>query len=122
MNTAKYKPSDIEEMEEIEAGEVEDDAGLKHQKLQQQVEKVMALVLDQKGERQHLKVPTTPVLASKMLSKSMKHAPVKQTQEQEKEVYGWVFVGCGQKEGYDVMTKLGEGMFGYVIHLFKEQY
>ena len=121
MNTAKYKPSDIEEMEEIEAWEVEDDAGLKHQKLQQQVEKVMALVLDQKGERQHLKVPATPMLALKTSSKSMLCTPVKQTWEQEKEVYGWVFMGCRQKEDYDVMTKLGEEAFRYMIHLIKEQ-
>ena len=33
--------------------------------------------------------------------------------EQEKEVYRWVFVGCGRKEDYDIMTKLGDGMFGY---------
>ena len=110
-------------MEEIEAGEVDDDAGLKHQKPQQQLaEKVTAAVLDQKGERQHLKVPATPMLVSKTSSKSTKRAPVKRTREQEKEAYGRVFVGCGRKEDYDVMTKLGEGTFGYVIHLIKEQY
>ena len=28
-------------------------------------------------------------------------------------MYRWVFVGCGRKEDYDIMTKLGDGTFGY---------
>lgn len=38
--------------------------------------------------------------------------PVKRTREEEKEVYQRAFIGCGQKDDYEVMTKLGEGTFG----------
>ena len=41
-------------------------------------------------------------------------APVKRTREQEKVAYQRFFVGCRNREDYDVMTKLGEGTFGYV--------
>ena len=41
--------------------------------------------------------------------------PVKWTREQEKSAYGRVFIGCGKKDDYDVMTKLGEGTFGCVL-------
>ena len=88
-------------MEEVEAGEVEDDAGLKHrkpQRQQQQAEKATATVLDSMSGKQHLKDPATPMLASKTVPKGTKRAPVKRTREQEKEAYGRVFVGCGRKE------------------------
>ena len=58
MNLPTNPTKDVEEMEEVGAGEVNDDSRLKHQKPQeQQAERVTAVVLDQKGERQHLKVP-----------------------------------------------------------------
>lgn len=44
-----------------------------------------------------------------------RHAPVRRTREQEKAAYQRVFVGCGSRDDYDVMTKLGEGTFGYVF-------
>ncbi|KAI0053123.1 Pkinase-domain-containing protein [Auriscalpium vulgare] len=36
------------------------------------------------------------------------------TREEEKEVYGHIFVGSGLKSDYDATTKLGEGTFGEV--------
>ena len=74
LNLQTNPTKDVEEMEETEAWEVDDDAGLKHRKPRQQAEKVTAPVLDQKGERQHLKVPGTPMLASKTSSKSKRSA------------------------------------------------
>lgn len=38
--------------------------------------------------------------------------PVRRTREDEKVAYGRVFIGCGQRDDYDIMTKLGEGTFG----------
>ncbi|TDL21991.1 Pkinase-domain-containing protein [Rickenella mellea] len=39
---------------------------------------------------------------------------VKRTREEEKKAYGRVFAGCGQKDDYNILTKLGEGTFGEV--------
>ena len=36
------------------------------------------------------------------------------TREQERAVYGQVFVGSGRLSEYDVKNKLGEGTFGLV--------
>ena len=47
-----------------------------------------------------------------------KRKPVKRTREQEKEAYGRIFLGCGQKDDYDITTKLGEGTFGFVHFKF----
>lgn len=49
---------------------------------------------------------TTPLVIKKM------RTPVRRTREDEKAAYGRVFVGCGQRDDYDIMTKLGEGTFG----------
>ncbi|KAL5521803.1 BUR1 [Sanghuangporus sanghuang] len=43
-----------------------------------------------------------------------KRVPVKRTREQEKTAYQRIFIGCGNRDDYDVMTKLGEGTFGEV--------
>ncbi|THH02956.1 hypothetical protein EW145_g6661 [Phellinidium pouzarii] len=43
-----------------------------------------------------------------------KRMPVKRTREEEKSAYRRVFVGCGRRDDYDIMTKLGEGTFGEV--------
>ena len=53
--------------------------------------------------------PTTTMATS--AEKSTKNGkrmrtPVKRTREQEKSAYGRVFIGCGKKDDYDVMTKL----------------
>lgn len=42
--------------------------------------------------------------------------PVHRSREQELEAYGHMFVGCGQQSDYAVLTKLGEGTFGYVLN------
>lgn len=46
-----------------------------------------------------------------------RRVPAKRTREQEKAAYQRIFVGCGSREDYDVMTKLGEGTFGHVSSL-----
>ena len=40
---------------------------------------------------------------------------MKWTQEQEKLAYECVFIGCGKKDNYDVMTKLGGGTLGCIL-------
>lgn len=41
--------------------------------------------------------------------------PLRRTREEEYKAYGRTFVGSGQQDDYDAMTKLGEGTFGYVV-------
>lgn len=41
--------------------------------------------------------------------------PLRRTREEECKAYGRTFVGSGQQDDYDAMTKLGEGTFGYVL-------
>lgn len=43
-----------------------------------------------------------------------KRPPIKRTREQEKAAYQRIFAGCGERDDYDVTTKLGEGTFGLV--------
>jgi serine/threonine-protein kinase BUR1 len=43
--------------------------------------------------------------------------PLHRSREDEYKAYGRTFVGSGQQDDYDTMTKLGEGTFGYVILL-----
>lgn len=40
---------------------------------------------------------------------------LRRTREEELKAYGRTFVGSGQQEDYDAMTKLGEGTFGHVL-------
>jgi len=64
------------------------------------------------------KVPPKPVLLH-----VKKRVPVKRTREEEREAYGRVFLGCGQRDDYDMLSKLGEGTFGEVhkaIHRTKK--
>lgn len=48
-----------------------------------------------------------------------KRIPVKRSREDEKLAYRRMFLGCGQQNDYDIMTKLGEGTFGSVPDLYK---
>lgn len=41
-----------------------------------------------------------------------KREVIRRSAEEEKEVYGRTFVGCGSQSDYSVTTKLGEGTFG----------
>lgn len=41
--------------------------------------------------------------------------PLRRTREEEHKAYGRTFVGSGQQDDYDAMTKLGEGTFGRVL-------
>jgi len=41
-----------------------------------------------------------------------KREVIRRSAEEEKEVYGRTFVGCGNQSDYSVTTKLGEGTFG----------
>jgi len=41
--------------------------------------------------------------------------PLRRTREEEYKAYSRTFVGSGQQDDYDAMTKLGEGTFGHVI-------
>ena len=41
--------------------------------------------------------------------------PLRRTREEEYKAYGRTFVGSGQQDDYDAMTKLGEGTFGHVL-------
>jgi hypothetical protein len=43
--------------------------------------------------------------------------PLRRTREEEYKAFGRNFVGSGQQDDYDAMTKLGEGTFGYVLLL-----
>lgn len=43
--------------------------------------------------------------------------PLRRSREEEYKAYGRTFVGSGQHDDYDAMTKLGEGTFGYVLFL-----
>lgn len=49
--------------------------------------------------------------------KEEKREVLRRTREQEKEAYGRIFLGCGQREDYELATKLGEGTFGYVSEI-----
>ncbi|KAI9511619.1 Pkinase-domain-containing protein [Russula earlei] len=52
---------------------------------------------------QHPRQPSKPIRPS-----------VRRTREEEYKAYGRIFVGSGQQDDYDAMTKLGEGTFGEV--------
>lgn len=41
--------------------------------------------------------------------------PLRRSREEEYKAYGRTFVGSGQHDDYDAMTKLGEGTFGRVL-------
>src|SRR6266702_1715243 len=41
--------------------------------------------------------------------------PLRRSREEEYKAYGRTFVGSGQHDDYDAMTKLGEGTFGHVF-------
>lgn len=43
--------------------------------------------------------------------------PLRRAREEEYKAYGRTFVGSGQHDDYDAMTKLGEGTFGHVLFL-----
>jgi hypothetical protein len=43
--------------------------------------------------------------------------PLRRTREDEYKAYGRTFIGSGQHDDYDAMTKLGEGTFGHVLFL-----
>ena len=43
--------------------------------------------------------------------------PLRRTREEEYKAYGHTFIGSGQHDDYDAMTKLGEGTFGHVLIL-----
>ena len=43
--------------------------------------------------------------------------PLRRSREEEYKAYGRTFVGSGQHDDYDAMTKLGEGTFGHVLFL-----
>lgn len=43
--------------------------------------------------------------------------PLRRSREEEYKAYGRTFVGSGQHDDYDTMTKLGEGTFGCVFFL-----
>ena len=61
--------------------------------------------------------PSKPEVPPPLIKK--KRIPVKRSREEEKEVYQRVFVGCGKRSDYDIMTKLGEGTFGCVVNIFQ---
>lgn len=44
-------------------------------------------------------------------------SPLRRTREEEYKAYGRTFIGSGQHDDYDAMTKLGEGTFGHVLFL-----
>lgn len=54
---------------------------------------------------------------TKVFVQRTRRKPVQRSREEEHRVYGHIFEGCGKQEDYDVITKLGEGTFGYVILL-----
>ena len=62
--------------------------------------------------------PTTPTAKEMSSVVSKKRELVKRSREEEKAAYGRIFIGCSQKDNYDMMTKLGEGTFGYDVILF----
>jgi hypothetical protein len=43
---------------------------------------------------------------------------VTRSRKEEAEAYGRTFTGCGIQSDYEVMSKLGEGTFGYVLETF----
>jgi serine/threonine-protein kinase BUR1 len=51
----------------------------------------------------------------KKVAPSKRKEPVRRTREEEKDAYGRVFMGCGQQSDYELMTKVGEGTFGYAF-------
>lgn len=52
---------------------------------------------------------------AKVFVQRSRRKPVQRSREEERKVYGRIFEGCGKQEDYDVITKLGEGTFGYVL-------
>lgn len=59
---------------------------------------------------------STATQPKKAIVEKKKRSVVRRTREEEKQLYGRVFQGCGQRDDYEIMTKLGEGTFGYVAH------
>ena len=55
-------------------------------------------------------------LSSSQLSRPHR-PPLRRSREEEYKAYGRTFVGSGQHDDYDAMTKLGEGTFGYALFL-----
>ncbi|KIP11898.1 hypothetical protein PHLGIDRAFT_33171 [Phlebiopsis gigantea 11061_1 CR5-6] len=48
------------------------------------------------------------------LSSLQRRKPIHRTREEEQDVYGKIFKGCGLQSDYDLLKKLGEGTFGEV--------
>jgi hypothetical protein len=55
-------------------------------------------------------------------SRRYRNPCLRRTQKQEVQAYGHKFIGCGLQSDYDVTTKLGEGTFGFVVHISFESY
>ena len=70
-------------------------------------EKVISKIGEKSKELQPPHQPPRPI-----------RPPLRRTREEEYKAYGRTFVGSGQQDDYDAMTKLGEGTFGHVIFSF----
>lgn len=64
---------------------------------------------EQKGAKSQLKPPEVPKVRS-----VRKREIVRRSVRLEIDAYGRSFTGCGLHADYDLITKLGEGTFGYV--------
>lgn len=53
--------------------------------------------------------------AAQKLAAQRRRKPIQRSRDEERAVYGRIFEGCGLQSDYDVITKLGEGTFGYVL-------
>ncbi|KAH8110277.1 kinase-like domain-containing protein [Phellopilus nigrolimitatus] len=65
--------------------------------------------------------PATAEMPTPAVVSRKKRLPVKRTREEEKAAYQRVFSGCGRRDDYDIMTKLGEGTFGEVHKALHKQ-
>lgn len=52
---------------------------------------------------------------SRAVARRDRRKPVQRTRADDLIAYGRIFEGCGSKSDYDIITKLGEGTFGYVL-------
>jgi hypothetical protein len=58
--------------------------------------------------------PKEPVPPKPVVHRKREIAP-RRPAKIEQQIYGRAFKGCGEKDEYDMMTKLGEGTFGSAL-------
>lgn len=71
--------------------------------------------IEKLSEAERPRAPAREDSEPKVAAHKARRRPVQRTREEDKAAYGRIFQGCGMQSDYDVITKLGEGTFGYVF-------